>query len=340
MSRHCRTPCAAPNVCANCGASDDSSPDGVKLKPCSVCKTARYCGRGCQVEHWKKHRPHCTAETPAARAAARAAALADLPDLVPLPGAPDLVSCLSSPSSWRFDAAVGLVPLEVYNTWRAAEAQRLSAMHKAISLAKTTLRPPVRSSPVVAPSRTRSVQVRLGQAFEFGEGNVATDLEVALSCYQDSADGGDLDAQCRLGFAYMYGSLGLKIDFDMALRWFKKAAACGHSTSQWRLGVAYENGDLGVVTNFKMALMWFREAAVGGDDDAQRRLGRAYRDGTLGLETDLEAATTWLQVAGDSEDEEEEEEPMDSDSEDDEEEEEEEEGHGEEEADRELWELD
>ena len=39
----------APNVCANCGASDDSSPGGVKLKPCSVCKTAKYCGRGCQA---------------------------------------------------------------------------------------------------------------------------------------------------------------------------------------------------------------------------------------------------------------------------------------------------
>ena len=39
----------APNVCANCGASDDPSPDGVKLKPCSVCKTAKYCGRGCQA---------------------------------------------------------------------------------------------------------------------------------------------------------------------------------------------------------------------------------------------------------------------------------------------------
>ena len=39
----------APDVCANCGASDDSSPDGVKLEPCSVCKTAQYCGRGCQA---------------------------------------------------------------------------------------------------------------------------------------------------------------------------------------------------------------------------------------------------------------------------------------------------
>ena len=81
----------APNVCANCGASDDSSPDGVKLKPCSVCKTAKYCGRGCQVKHWKAHKLACTADTLAARAAAWAEALTDLPGLVPLHGAPDLV---------------------------------------------------------------------------------------------------------------------------------------------------------------------------------------------------------------------------------------------------------
>ena len=298
----------APNVCANCGASDDSSPDGVKLKPCSVCKTARYCGRVCQVGHWKAHKPHCMAGTLAARAAAWAEALTDLPGLVPLPGAPDLVSFPSSTSSWRFDAAVGLVPREVYDTWRAAEPPRLTAMHEARARAKTTPRPPVRSSPVVPPSRTRSVQCRLGQAFEFGEGNVATDLEEACSCYQDSADGGDLDAQCRLGFAHVHGHFGLEMNFLLALMWFKKAAACGQSMSQWRLGVAYEEGGLGVVTNFNTAHTYFLEAAVGGNDDAQRRLGRAYRDGTLGLETDLEAATMWLQEAGDSEDEEEEEE--------------------------------
>ena len=234
----------APNVCANCGASDDSSPDGAKLKPCSVCKTARYCGRVCQVEHWKAHKPHCTAGTLAARAAAWAEALADLPDLVPLPGAPDRVyseePCPSSPSSSRWGASVGLVPREVYGTWRAAEPQRLSALHEARARAKTTPRPPVRSSPVVPPLRTRSVQCRLGQAFEFGEGNVAIDLEVACSCYQDSADGGDLDAQCRLGFAYVHGHFGLEMNYVMARMWFNKAAACGHSMSQWRNGVAYE----------------------------------------------------------------------------------------------------
>ena len=220
-------PFVSPFVCANCGAPGDSIPGGAKLKSCSVCKVVKYCSRESQVEHWKAHKPHCTAGTLAARAAAWAEALTDLPGLVPLHGAPDLVyheSFPSSPSSWRFDAAVGLVPREVYDTWRAAEPTRLTAMHEARARAKTTKRPPVRSSPVVPPSRTRSVQCRLGQAFEFGEGNVATDLEEACSCYQDSADGGDLDAQCRLGFAYVYGHLGLEIDYDMALTWFKKAA--------------------------------------------------------------------------------------------------------------------
>ena len=53
----------APCVCASCGAPGDSIPGGVKLKPCSVCKTAKYCGRECQVEHWKKHKPGCRAPT-------------------------------------------------------------------------------------------------------------------------------------------------------------------------------------------------------------------------------------------------------------------------------------
>ena len=54
-------PFVSPCVCASCGAPGDSIPGGVKLKPCSVCKTAKYCGRECQIEHWKKHKPDCRA---------------------------------------------------------------------------------------------------------------------------------------------------------------------------------------------------------------------------------------------------------------------------------------
>ena len=49
----------APNVCANCGASDDPGPGGVKPMPCSVCKTAKYCGRGCQAHFRSKFSRRC-----------------------------------------------------------------------------------------------------------------------------------------------------------------------------------------------------------------------------------------------------------------------------------------
>ena len=170
------------------------------------------------------------------------------------------------------------MPFEVYNTWRAAEPQRLSAMHKARARAMTTPRPPARTSPVASPWRTRFVQFRLGQAHEFGEGNVAIDLEVARSCYQDPAEVGDLDAQCRLGFAYVYGSLGLKIDFDMALMWFKKAAEGGHIISQWQLGVAYLWGSKVWPKNHVFGLSGFELIATkasGGSLDASLKAGCA-----------------------------------------------------------------
>lgn len=37
--------------CANCGKA--------AVKRCSRCKSEWYCGRECQVGHWKKHKPLC-----------------------------------------------------------------------------------------------------------------------------------------------------------------------------------------------------------------------------------------------------------------------------------------
>ena len=46
--------------CANCGAK--AGPDNTtSLKPCGRCKTTMYCGRECQMAHWKEggHRNAC-----------------------------------------------------------------------------------------------------------------------------------------------------------------------------------------------------------------------------------------------------------------------------------------
>jgi len=45
------------STCANCNKTDDSN--GEKLLVCSRCKVVRYCGRDCQVQHWKEHKKEC-----------------------------------------------------------------------------------------------------------------------------------------------------------------------------------------------------------------------------------------------------------------------------------------
>ena len=41
--------------CTNCGQSSD------RMKKCAGCGKTRYCSRQCQKQHWKQHKPHCTA---------------------------------------------------------------------------------------------------------------------------------------------------------------------------------------------------------------------------------------------------------------------------------------
>ena len=47
----------ASMVCAACNAS------GVKLWLCARCKQTAYCGRGCQLHDWQRHRESCSAKT-------------------------------------------------------------------------------------------------------------------------------------------------------------------------------------------------------------------------------------------------------------------------------------
>jgi hypothetical protein len=68
---------AIPNACNNPGCSNVSGPSEAQLVGgrsclCAGCRTARYCSRLCQKQHWKQHKPVCkavaAAEAPAAAA--------------------------------------------------------------------------------------------------------------------------------------------------------------------------------------------------------------------------------------------------------------------------------
>ena len=43
----------------NCASCDKPPTRGNNLSKCTVCKVAKYCGRECQVNHWKEHKHHC-----------------------------------------------------------------------------------------------------------------------------------------------------------------------------------------------------------------------------------------------------------------------------------------
>ncbi|GLC51589.1 hypothetical protein PLESTB_000518900 [Pleodorina starrii] len=70
--------CAAPagrdrsRCCWACGKAKDRAA-GVKLRLCSICCVARYCGDECQREHWPRHRLECQQLKEEAAAAAAAA---------------------------------------------------------------------------------------------------------------------------------------------------------------------------------------------------------------------------------------------------------------------------
>ena len=57
-------PALAPDACANCGILGESV--GVKLNSCSRCKAVKYCGKACQLKHWKEggHKKICLTLTP------------------------------------------------------------------------------------------------------------------------------------------------------------------------------------------------------------------------------------------------------------------------------------
>ncbi|KAK5720925.1 hypothetical protein LTR15_006887 [Elasticomyces elasticus] len=45
--------------CEACGQLDETSAGGKAMMRCGRCKKVLYCGKGCQEEDWKAHRPFC-----------------------------------------------------------------------------------------------------------------------------------------------------------------------------------------------------------------------------------------------------------------------------------------
>lgn len=96
--------------------------------------------------------------------------------------------------------------------------------------------------------------------------SVPEQQQQALAACQQTANGGDAEAQFELGEYYYTGEHAPR-DFQAALRWYEKASLQGHAQAQWRLGTMFYRGE-GVKANNIQAYIVLKMAAVNGAEDA------------------------------------------------------------------------
>ena len=107
------------------------------------------------------------------------------------------------------------------------------------------------------------------------------------------ANDGDPSAQFVLGKIFDYGNGGVTQNQEVAVRWYMRAAEQGYPGAQFNLGNCYQLGE-GVKEDKSQAVYWYRQAALQGDADSQYMLGLCYASGE-GITKSTPKAIEWLQ---------------------------------------------
>jgi uncharacterized protein len=134
-------------------------------------------------------------------------------------------------------------------------------------------------------------QLRLGIAYEFGEG-VSRNVDEAAHWYRISADRGDPVAQTNLAYLYENGGDGFR-DPAEAAKWYMRAAVSGFARAEFNLGTLYLQGT-GVERNDEEAAHWIGLAAEAGCPSALAALGYLYANGK-GVPRDARKASDLMQ---------------------------------------------
>lgn len=112
-----------------------------------------------------------------------------------------------------------------------------------------------------------SAQFVLGKIFDYGNGGVEQNQEVAARWYLRAAEQGYPGAQFNLGNCYQLGE-GVKEDKEQAVYWYRQAAIQGDADSQYMLGLCYASGE-GVTKSTPKAIEWFQKSSRQGHRLAQ-----------------------------------------------------------------------
>lgn len=138
-----------------------------------------------------------------------------------------------------------------------------------------------------------NAQLRMGLAFEFGQG-VERDLDQAMHWYRMAADRGDPVAQTDLAYLYEIGAADLPNPGEAA-KWYLRAAVSGFARAQFNLGTLYLRG-AGVERSDEDAAHWISEAADTGCPSAVAAMGYLYANGK-GVPRDEQKARKLIQKA-------------------------------------------
>jgi TPR repeat protein len=122
----------------------------------------------------------------------------------------------------------------------------------------------------------------------------AKDYGLAMRCYRQAAEKGDVQAMNMIADMYQSGR-GAPCDFKEAMRWFRQAADKGNSHAMWRVGSMYALGE-GVTEDDGERMRWWRKAADIGDSDLKYRIGAMYAMGFV-VAKDCTVAREWLSRA-------------------------------------------
>ncbi len=109
------------------------------------------------------------------------------------------------------------------------------------------------------------------------------------------AIGGDPSAQFVVGKIFDYGNGGVAQNQEVAVKWYRRAAEQGYPGAQFNMGNCCQMGE-GVAMNKKEAMYWYRQASLQGDADSQYMLGLCYASGE-GVAKSSRKAIEWFKAS-------------------------------------------
>jgi TPR repeat protein len=252
--------------CANCGNEEESE---AKLKTCSACKLAKYCGRDCQIAHRPQHKNACNK---------RAAELHDEALFRQPPKADDCPICfLLLPvvkTGQLFRACCGKIVCSGCCHEHELQSSGLPSC------------PFCRADLPTAEGYLKMLEKRvdvndsdaiynLGMRYFEGDEvlSIKKDIDEAIKLLHRAANLGSADAYYNLGVLYHKGE-GVNKDKIKAKQYLEKAAMAGSAKARFALG----NFDA-QAGSFGRAIKHWLIAASGGYIMAVNEIKKAMSDG-------------------------------------------------------------